>query len=66
MKVCLTAVWRVMRWLAALTAFCQMLFDFIKEVYDLIRCERIKSIRIGHQIRVPKDALLQFLQMADN
>ena len=34
--------------------------------YDLIHCGQIRSVRIGHQIRVPKDALLQFLQMADN
>ena len=37
MKVCLTAVWRAMRCLAALTAFCQMLFDFIKEVYNALQ-----------------------------
>ena len=26
-----------MRWLAALTAFCQMLFDFIKEVRKTVQ-----------------------------
>ena len=30
--------------------------------YDLIRCERIRSVRIGHKIRIPKDSLLEFLQ----
>lgn len=29
--------------------------------YDLIRSGRIKSTRIGHQIRIPKSALLDFL-----
>lgn len=29
--------------------------------YDLIRSGRIKSVRIGRQIRIPKDALLEFL-----
>ena len=30
--------------------------------YDLIRCGRIRSVRIGHQIKIPKDSLLEFLQ----
>ena len=30
--------------------------------YDLIRCERIRSVRIGHKIKIPKDSLLEFLQ----
>ena len=45
---------------------CGILHIGRNTAYDLIRCEKIKSISIGHQIRVPKDALLQFLQMADN
>lgn len=31
--------------------------------YDLIRNEKIKSIRIGHNIRIPKNSLLEFLQV---
>ena len=31
--------------------------------YDLIRSEKIKSIRIGHNIRIPKNSLLEFLQV---
>lgn len=30
--------------------------------YDLIRCGKIKSIRVGKQIRIPKQALIEFLQ----
>ena len=30
--------------------------------YELLRCGRIKSIRVGHQIRIPKEAVLSFLQ----
>ena len=30
--------------------------------YDLIRCGRIRSVRIGHKIRIPKDSLLDFLK----
>ena len=30
--------------------------------YDLIRCGRIRSVRIAHKIRIPKDSLLEFLQ----
>lgn len=33
----LTAVWRAVRQLAAFTAFCQMMFDFIKEVRKTIQ-----------------------------
>lgn len=29
--------------------------------YDLVRSGRIKSIRIGHRIRITKSALLDFL-----
>ena len=30
--------------------------------YDLIRCGRIRSVCIGHKIKIPKDSLLEFLQ----
>ena len=30
--------------------------------YELIRSGRIKCIRVGHQIRVPKEAIQSFLQ----
>lgn len=29
--------------------------------YELIRCEKIHSIRIGKQLRIPKDTVLDFL-----
>ena len=29
--------------------------------YDLIRCGKIRSVRVGHKIRISKDALLEFL-----
>lgn len=29
--------------------------------YNLIRCGAIKSFRIGHQIRVPKSAILEYI-----
>lgn len=30
--------------------------------YELIRSGQIRGIRIGRQIRIPRDALLEFLQ----
>lgn len=30
--------------------------------YDLIRCGKIRSVRIGHKIKIPKDSLLDFLK----
>lgn len=33
--------------------------------YELIRCKKIGCIRIGRQIRVPKDCLMAFLQKND-
>ena len=30
--------------------------------YELIRSGRIRSVRIGRQIRIPREALLEFLQ----
>ena len=29
--------------------------------YELIRCNKIYSIRVGRQIRIPKEALMSFL-----
>ena len=29
--------------------------------YELVRCGRIRSIRVGNQIRIPKDAVVEFL-----
>lgn len=31
--------------------------------YDLVRSGRIKSLRVGHQIRIAKSALLDFLEV---
>ena len=45
MRACLAAVWRAMRWLATLTAVCQMLFDLIKEVYDAAPGHRRAGMR---------------------
>ncbi len=30
--------------------------------YELVRSGQIRSIRIGRQIRIPRDALLEFLR----
>ena len=30
--------------------------------YELIRCGQIRSVRVGRQIRVPKDAVAEFLE----
>lgn len=32
--------------------------------YDLVRCGRIRSIRIGNQIRIPRDAVKAFIMQA--
>ncbi len=29
--------------------------------YELVRCGQIRSIKVGRQIRVPKDAVIEFL-----
>lgn len=29
--------------------------------YELVRCGKIRSIRIGRQLRIPKDALVEYL-----
>ena len=29
--------------------------------YDMVRCKKIRSIRIGKQLRIPKDALVEYL-----
>lgn len=33
--------------------------------YELIRCGKIRSIRIGKQLRIPKQALIDYLSDAD-
>lgn len=33
--------------------------------YGLVRCGRLRSIRIGRKIRIPKDALAEFLCRAN-
>lgn len=33
--------------------------------YELIRCGKIHSIRIGKQLRIPKQALIDYLSDAD-
>ncbi len=30
--------------------------------YNLVRSNAVKSIRIGHQIRIPKESLVSFIQ----
>ena len=29
--------------------------------YELVRCGRIRSVRVGNQIRIPRDAVVEFL-----
>ena len=29
--------------------------------YELIRCGQIRSIRVGKQLRIPKEALIEYL-----
>lgn len=33
--------------------------------YELVRCGKIRSIRIGRQLRIPKDALIEYLSAYD-
>ena len=34
-------------------------------VYELVRCGKIRSIRIGKQLRIPKQALIDYLSDDD-
>ncbi len=34
--------------------------------YELVRCGRIRSIRIGRKIRIPKSEVLAFLDRSSN
>ena len=34
--------------------------------YELLRSGRIKSVRVGNQIRISKESLIQFIQMDNN
>ena len=29
--------------------------------YELVRCGKIRSVRVGNQLRIPKDAVVEFL-----
>jgi excisionase family DNA binding protein len=33
--------------------------------YELVRTKQIRSVRIGRQLRIPKDALIDYLTVAD-
>ena len=33
-------------------------------VYALVRCGRLRSLKIGRQIRIPRDAIFEFLGMS--
>ena len=33
--------------------------------YELIRCGKIRSLRIGKQLRIPKQALIEYLSKFD-
>ena len=33
--------------------------------YELVRCGKIRSIRIGKQLRIPKQALIDYLSSVD-
>ncbi len=33
--------------------------------YELVRCGQIRSIRIGKQLRIPKQALIEYLSDTD-
>ena len=35
-------------------------------VYELVRCGRLKCLRIGTQIRILKQELIQFLESSDS
>lgn len=32
------------------------------KAYEIVRAGKIKSIRIGHQIRIPKESLAEYLE----
>lgn len=34
--------------------------------YELLRCGQLRSVRIGKQLRVPKQAVIDYLSLAPN
>lgn len=40
----------------------QILRIGLTSTYDLVRCGAIRSLRVGHQIRVPRQAVEDYLQ----
>ena len=45
----------------AVSDLARLLGIGMNSAYNLVRSGRVRSIRVGHQIRIPKSAVLDFL-----
>ena len=45
----------------AVSDLARLLGIGMNSAYNLVRSGRVRSIRVGHQIRIPKSAILDFL-----
>lgn len=47
----------------AVSDLARLLGIGMNSAYNLVRSGRVRSIRVGHQIRIPKSAVLDFLDI---